>query len=246
MVHHLGLALLTLSWDKNWDSHSPMNGYPSFYPRIALVAPSPVWHQAIIWKMLTLLDSIEETNKQHFGKFALSEIQCDTFRLEKDNGNFADIFKCIVLKENVVLRFKFSCNLFPRMKLTISLVIICSSNSLMLNRQQVIIRTHDTQFSDTYMLHLASMFNTLKLRQNGCHLADNIFKYIFLKENVWIWLKISQKFVTQVRINNIPALLQIMAWCWPGNKPLSEPVMVSLLKYICVTLPQCLSNSRWQ
>ena len=37
----LGLALLTLSWDKNWDSHSPMNGYPSFYPRIALVAPSP-------------------------------------------------------------------------------------------------------------------------------------------------------------------------------------------------------------
>ena len=38
---HLGLPLLTLSWDKNWDNHSPMNGYLSFYPRIALVAPSP-------------------------------------------------------------------------------------------------------------------------------------------------------------------------------------------------------------
>ena len=36
-----GLALPTLSWDKNWDSHSLVNGYPSFYPRIALVAPSP-------------------------------------------------------------------------------------------------------------------------------------------------------------------------------------------------------------
>ena len=36
-----GLALLTLSQDKNWDSHSQVNGYPSFYPRIALVAPSP-------------------------------------------------------------------------------------------------------------------------------------------------------------------------------------------------------------
>ena len=36
-----GLALLTLSLDKNWDSHSLVNGYPSFYPRIALVAPSP-------------------------------------------------------------------------------------------------------------------------------------------------------------------------------------------------------------
>ena len=41
VYYHHGLALLTLSWDKNWDSHSPMNGYPSFYPRIALVAPSP-------------------------------------------------------------------------------------------------------------------------------------------------------------------------------------------------------------
>ena len=36
-----GLGLLKLSWDKNWDSHSLVNGYPSFYPRIALVAPSP-------------------------------------------------------------------------------------------------------------------------------------------------------------------------------------------------------------
>ena len=37
----LGLALLTLSWDENWDSHSLVNGYSSFYPRIALVAHSP-------------------------------------------------------------------------------------------------------------------------------------------------------------------------------------------------------------
>ena len=41
LVVNQGLALLTLSWDKNWDSHSLVNGYPSFYPRIALVAPSP-------------------------------------------------------------------------------------------------------------------------------------------------------------------------------------------------------------
>ena len=41
LLNSLGLALLTLSWDKNWDNHSLVNGYPSFYPRIALVAPSP-------------------------------------------------------------------------------------------------------------------------------------------------------------------------------------------------------------
>ena len=40
-LSRLSLTLLTLSWDKNWDSHSLVNGYPSFYPRIALVAPSP-------------------------------------------------------------------------------------------------------------------------------------------------------------------------------------------------------------
>ena len=32
-----------------------MNGYPSFYPRIALVAPSPGQHQAIIWTDAGLL-----------------------------------------------------------------------------------------------------------------------------------------------------------------------------------------------
>ena len=41
MTDHQGLVLLMLSWDKNWDSHSlALNGYPSFYPRIGLVAPS--------------------------------------------------------------------------------------------------------------------------------------------------------------------------------------------------------------
>ena len=51
-------------------------------------------------------------------------------------------------------------------------------------------------------------------------------------------MKISLKFVPKGPINNIPALVQIMAWCWPGNKPLSEPMTVSLLTHICVTRPQ--------
>ena len=29
-----------------------------------------------------------------------------------------------------------------------------------------------------------------------------------------------------------------MAWCWPGNKSLFEPMMVSLLRHKCMTLPQ--------
>ena len=51
-------------------------------------------------------------------------------------------------------------------------------------------------------------------------------------------IKISLKFVPSVPIINIPALVQIMAWRRPGDKPLSEPIMVTLLTHICVTRPQ--------
>ena len=81
-------------------------------------------------------------------------------------------------------------------------------------------------------------FNTLRPRQNGCHFAEDILKCIFLNENVWIPIKISLKFVPKDPINNKPALVQIMAWCCPGAKPLSESVMVSLPTHIWVTRPQ--------
>ena len=42
-------------------------------------------------------------------------------------------------------------------------------------------------------------------------------------------------FVTVGPINNIPALVQIMAWRRPGDKPFAEPMMVSLVTHICVT-----------
>ena len=81
-------------------------------------------------------------------------------------------------------------------------------------------------------------FNTLRPRQNGRHFTDDTFKPIFLNENIHISIKISLKFVPKVPINNIPALVQIMAWRRPGDKPLSEPMMVCLLTHICVTRPQ--------
>ena len=80
--------------------------------------------------------------------------------------------------------------------------------------------------------------NTLRPRQNVIHFPNDIFKCIFVNETVWISIKISLKFVPKVRINNIPALVQIMAWRRPGDKPLSEPKMVSFLTHICVTRPQ--------
>ena len=46
-------------------------------------------------------------------------------------------------------------------------------------------------------------FNTLRPRQNGRHFADDIFK-------------------------RFQALAQIMAWCRPGDKLLSELMMINL------------------
>ena len=82
------------------------------------------------------------------------------------------------------------------------------------------------------------LFNSLRPRRNGHYNTDDIFKCIFLKENVWIPTQISLKFVPKGPIDNIPALVQIMAWRRPGDKPLSEPMMVSLLTHMCVTRPQ--------
>ena len=89
----------------------------------------------------------------------------------------------------------------------------------------------------------AISINTLRLRQNGRHFPDNIFKWIFLNENVYILVKISLKFVHGGPINKIPSLVQIMVWHQPGNKPPYDAVMVSILMHICITWPQWVNSS---
>ena len=68
------------------------------------------------------------------------------------------------------------------------------------------------------------MLNSSPPGQNGHHFADDTFKRIFLNENVRISIEISLKFVPKGPINNIPTLVQIMAWRRIGDKPLSEPM----------------------
>ena len=103
-----------------------------------------------------------------------------------------------------------------------------------------------------YILHIStlkaryavwSMFyliNSLRLRQNGHNFTDEMH---FLEENVWILIEISLKFVGKCQINNISVLVQIMAWHWPGDKPLSEWMKLILLTYICMTRPQWVNCS---
>ena len=57
-------------------------------------------------------------------------------------------------------------------------------------------------------------------------LADDIFQCISLNENFLILNKISLKYVPQGLIDNMAALVQIMAWRRKGDKPLSEPMLL--------------------
>ena len=86
--------------------------------------------------------------------------------------------------------------------------------------------------------HNRWMLNTLRPRQNGGRFADDILDCVLLNENVWISIKISLKFLPKGPINNIPALVPIMTLRRPGDKPLSEPMMMSLLTHISTTRPQ--------
>ena len=56
-------------------------------------------------------------------------------------------------------------------------------------------------------------------------LGDNIFKCIFLNENIRIAIQISLKFVPKGATDSKSALVQVMAWHQTGDKPLPEAMM---------------------
>ena len=62
--------------------------------------------------------------------------------------------------------------------------------------------------------------------------------YFHENARIIIAIKISLNFVPWGPIDNSSALVQIMVWRQLDYKPLSEPVVVSLQTYICVTPPQ--------
>ena len=67
--------------------------------------------------------------------------------------------------------------------------------------------THKNRYIIHYVKPTAQLFNTLRPRQNGRHFADDIFKWIFVNENIWIPIEISLRFIPRGPINNISALV---------------------------------------
>ena len=58
--------------------------------------------------------------------------------------------------------------------------------------------------------------------------AENSFKYIFFNENFWISFVIIQKFIPNSQVDNRAALVQVLACCQTGNKPLPEPMLLRI------------------
>ena len=117
--------------------------------------------------------------------------------------------------------------------------IACIENIAKIQHRQLNTQSHTCHHCDMLIKTFDLWWlNSLRPRRNGRYNADDIFKCIFLKENVCIPTKISLNFVPKGPINNIPALVKIMAWRRPGDKPLSEPMLIFVPTHICVTRPQ--------
>ena len=62
-------------------------------------------------------------------------------------------------------------------------------------------------FDALELCNIKVMFNTIRLRQIGQHLADSIFKSVFLDENVQISINILLKFVSNAPVYNVPTFV---------------------------------------
>ena len=160
-------------------------------------------------------------------------INTSVFTIDNNTNNLTVSIKYYIIQSKFAIRELIQ--LQGCLRAWLSLVIIAEDNGLESKWCQAIIRTNPDQPSagDQRIYKLLYFINTLRLRQNGRHFKDDTFKCIFLNEYVRISIKISLKFVPKVRINNIPALVQKEAWHRPGNKSLSEPMMVKLLTHMC-------------
>ena len=70
---------------------------------------------------------------------------------------------------------------------------------------------------DNYLTHWG--------RDKMDNILQTAFSSVFSPRKMFDSIKISLKFVPKGLVENKPTLAQMMAWCWSGDMPLSEPMM---------------------
>ena len=93
-----------------------------------------------------------------------------------------------------------------------------------------------------WMMHIC-ITKQGQLTHWGRDKMDAISQTTFSHENCCILIEFSLKYVRKGPIDNNLDLVQIMAWRRPGDKPLSEPMMISLPMHICFARPQWVNDS---
>ena len=131
----------------------------------------------------------------------------------------------------IVLTYSDLCNLWKQMYYNIihlSLINIIPCN----------------QFSwDTFRAKIRSIHVIYNLQfrvaiNKKCLNDSSFLCVVILGLSLWWPITILLKFVPKDPINDIPVLVQLMAWCRLGDKPLPEPMMASLLTHISVIRSQ--------
>ena len=64
-------------------------------------------------------------------------------------------------------------------------------------------------------------------------ILQTTFSSTFLAKNILILFKISLKFAPNDLTDNMSALVQVMAWCWTGDKPSPDTMLAHIYIYIC-------------
>ena len=106
-------------------------------------------------------------------------------------------------------------------------LMICSKSSdILSNHLKNFSLTLRIEMSDDFFKMSDDLFNTLRPRQNGRHFPDDIFKCIFMNENVWISIKIPLKIVPKGQINNFPTLFQIIFFSDNGLTPTRRQAII--------------------
>ena len=82
----------------------------------------------------------------------------------------------------------------------------------------------DRKWAQAYLSIIVKSSGPNTMRPNSSHLADNILKWISMKENVGIFIWIHWRMFLGV----MSPLVHVMAWHQASDKPLPEPVMTMI------------------
>ena len=65
--------------------------------------------------------------------------------------------------------------------------------------------------------------------KSGWYFTDSLLKMFFLSENCCILITISLQCVNRSPHDNRLTLIQVMAWCCTGTKPLPDPMLIQII-----------------